>query len=137
MASVLRLLQGAIRAEWPVRLARPLIGKFNPFLSEFRADPYPHYHALRRTHPVYFSPSLRGWILSRYSDVAAVLQDPRFSVDRRQATMFQRLNLLGALRPEFREAVTSNLLMLDPPDHSRLRRLVSKAFTPRMIEQLR
>jgi pimeloyl-[acyl-carrier protein] synthase len=137
MASVLRVLQTAIRAEWPVRLAGPLVGKFNPFLSEFRADPYPHYAALRRNNPVYFSPSLRGWILSRYRDIAAVLQDQRFSADRRQATMFQRLNLLGALDPEFATAVTSALLMVDPPDHTRLRRLVSKAFTPRMVEQLR
>ena len=134
---MLRLIQNLIRREWPVRLLSPLIGKFNPFLPEHAADPYPGYHRLRASDPVYFSPALRGWILTRHTDVVAVLSDPRFSVDRRQSTVFRRLNAFGSLAPEFAEAITRNLLMLDPPDHTRLRRLVSRAFTPRMVERLR
>jgi cytochrome P450 len=134
---MLRLIQRAIRMEWPLRIANPLFGKFNPFLPEFRADPYPFYAALRASEPVYFSRPLQGWLLTRYADVVAVLQDARFSVDRRQATMFQRLNLLGGLEPQFAAVVSRTLLMLDPPDHARLRKLVSQAFTPRRVEQMR
>jgi pimeloyl-[acyl-carrier protein] synthase len=134
---MLRLLQWLIRQEWAVRLLNPLIGKFNPFLPEFRADPYPFYRALRASNPVYFSPALRGWILTRYADIAAVLHDPRFSVNRQQSKVFQRLRLLESLPPDLSVAVTRNLLMLDPPDHTRLRRLVNKAFTPRRVETLR
>jgi cytochrome P450 len=134
---MLRLIQRAIQLEWPVRILKPVLGAFNPFLPEFRMDPYAAYHALRSSEPVYFSPMLRGWVLTRYADIAAVLQDPRFSTDRQQANIFRSLGLLRSLQPDFSLAITRNLLMLDPPDHTRLRRLVSKAFTPRVIEGLR
>src|SRR5215470_5785278 len=115
---VLRTLQTLIRLEWPVRLLSPLIGKYNPFLPEHAADPYPGYHRLRTSDPVYFSPALRGWVLTRHADVAAIFHDPRFSTDRTQATAFRRLNLFGALAPEFGAALMRNMLMLDPPDHT-------------------
>jgi hypothetical protein len=134
---MLRIVQSLIRMEWPVRVLNPLIGKFNPFLPEFRRDPYPFYRKLQTEHPVYFSPALRGWILSRYSDIVEVLQDSRFSVDRRQSNLFRRLQPFASLRPDFTEAITRALLMVDPPDHTRLRRLVNKAFTPRVVENLR
>lgn len=134
---MLRLIQSLIRLEWPVRLLNPVIGKFNPFLPEFRLDPYPFYRTLQSSHPVYFSPALRGWILSRYSDVVGVLQDSRFSVNRQESNLFRRLQPFASLRPDFAEAITRSLLMVDPPDHTRLRRLVNKAFTPRMVENLR
>jgi pimeloyl-[acyl-carrier protein] synthase len=134
---MLRFMQWLIRQEWPVRLLSPLIGRFNPFLPEFRADPYPFYQSLRARAPVYFSPILRGWILTRYADIAAVLHDPRFSVNRQQSKLFQRLRIFESLSPDFAAAITGNLLMLDPPDHTRLRRLVIKAFTPRRVEALR
>lgn len=134
---MLRVMQKLIQLEWPVRLASPFIGKFNPFLREFRANPYPRYRALRETAPVYFSPAFRGWILTRYADIVRVLQDPRCGVDRTQSKMFQKLDLFGALSPEFGATVRTTLLMQDPPNHTRLRRLVNKAFTPRVVEQLR
>jgi cytochrome P450 len=134
---MLRLVQSLIRMEWPVRLLNPVIGKFNPFLPEFRRDPYPFYRALQAKHPVYFSPVLRGWILSRHADVVEVLQDSRFSVSRQHSNIFQRLQPFASLRPDFTEAITRSLLMVDPPDHTRLRRLVNKAFTPRVVENLR
>ncbi len=134
---MLRLLQKLIQLEWPVRLVSPLLGKFNPFLREYRENPYPRYHRLRQTAPVYFSPAFRGWFLSRYADIARVLQDPRFSVDRTQSKMFQKLDLFNALSPDFSAVVFATLLMQDPPNHTRLRRLVNKAFTPRVVEQQR
>lgn len=134
---MLRFLQLLIRLEWPLRLLRPLLGKFNPFLPEFRNDPYPYYHTLRASDPVYFSPFLRGWVLTRYRDIVGVLQDGRFSVNRQQSKVFQRLRLFEALDGDFAQGLLRNLLMLDPPDHTRLRRLVNKAFTPRRVEALR
>lgn len=134
---MLKLIQKLIRMEWPVRLAAPLFGKFNPFLPEFRRDPYPAYARLRREAPVYHSRPLGGWILTRHRDIVAVLTDPRFSVDRRQSKLFKKFNPLESLPPAFAEAIFRNLLMLDAPDHTRLRKLVVKAFTPRMVERLR
>lgn len=133
----MRVAQWAIRSEWPVRMLKPVMGRFNPFLPDFRRDPYAQYAALRRDAPVYFSPMLRGWILSRHRDVAAVLHDPRFSVDRSQSDLFRRFQPFAGQPADFATAIQRNLLMLDPPDHTRLRRLVNKAFTPRMVERLR
>jgi cytochrome P450 len=136
-ADVLRLIQGVLQREWAVRLLAPAIGKFNPFLGEFRADPYPFYASLRAHHPIYFSPSLRGWILTRHADIAAVFQDARFAADRTQSNLFRRLKPFRGIRPDFTAAITTSLLMIDPPRHTRLRRLVNKAFTPRVVENLR
>jgi cytochrome P450 len=135
--SALALAQTLIRRTWFVRGISPFIGRFNPFLPEFRADPYPAYRRLQRETPVYRSRIVGGWILSRHRDIAAVLQDPRFSVERVRSKLFQRLQPFRGLRPEFAEAITRNLLMLDPPDHTRLRRLVGRAFTPRIVSGLR
>ena len=136
--STLRVFQTLIRWEWPIRLARPFLGSFNPFLPEFRVDPYPFYRRLQAEHRVYVSRMLGNVsILSRYDDVVAVLGDPRFSVDRAQAKIFQRMQPFRGLSPDFVAAIHSALLMIDPPAHTRLRRLVNKAFTPRVVEGLR
>ncbi len=134
---LLPLAQRLLERPWFVRAIDPLFGRFNPFLPAYRVDPYPFYDRLRREAPVYFSPVLRGWVLSRHADIVAVLQDARFSVERGRSNLFQRLQPLRDLSPAFAEAITRNLLMLDPPDHTRLRRLVNKAFTPRMVDGLR
>jgi len=136
-APMLKLIQRLIRMEWPVRLAAPLFGKFNPFLPEFRRDPYPTYARLRREAPVYRSRPLGGFILTRHRDIVAILGDPRSSVDRNQSEIFRKYNPFTRMRPEFAEAITRSLLMLDAPDHTRLRKLVVKAFTPRTVERLR
>ena len=104
---------------------------YNPFDPNFRIDPYAVYRRLLAEAPVYQSP-LGGAVLSRYADCEAVLKDHRrWSSDIREAEYagFEPdLNLLGEARP---------FLFLDPPDHTRLRGLVSKAFTPRVVEGLR
>jgi cytochrome P450 len=98
---------------------------------EFLANPYPVYRRLRIETPVH-STALGLWVLTRYDDVALVLRDPRFSregfevayaaVDRASAESSRRQPLM---------------LYRDPPDHTRLRAVVSRAFTPRTIETLR
>jgi cytochrome P450 len=134
--SMLRTAQRLIEKPWVVRAINPIMGKLNPFLPEYRVDPYPFYTRLRREAPVYFSPVLRGYILTRHADVTTLLEDKRFSTERQHSTLFKRLKPFQNLDPEFAATLTSTLLMVDPPRHTRLRRLVNKAFTPRMVTRL-
>jgi len=104
---------------------------FNPRLPEFHANPYPFYHALREKDPVHQSP-LGFWVLTRYDDVVTSLRDPRYGRDG-----FAPL-IEAVYGPETAEGnLPRSMLMRDPPDHTRLRSLVNKAFTPRVIEGMR
>jgi cytochrome P450 len=103
---------------------------FNPMDPEFLADPYPTYHRLRAEDPVHQSP-LGFWVLTRYDDVAAVLRDPRCVKEPLAALVAARFGV--AVPP----GVGLSMLDRDPPDHTRLRSLVSKAFTPRVVDGLR
>jgi pimeloyl-[acyl-carrier protein] synthase len=98
----------------------------HPLLVQFREDPYPLYRYLLAAAPVQWSDVLGAWTLARYADVVEVLTDPRYSADRTS----------NSAPPEGYQFAKS-MLVSDPPDHTRLRALVQKAFTPRMIEQLR
>jgi len=102
---------------------------FNPMDPEFVADPYPTYHRLRAEDPVHHSP-LGFWVLTRYEDVVAALRDPRLVKEPIAAFVAARF---GAAMP----AMGLSMLDRDPPDHTRLRGLVNKAFTPRVVEALR
>ena len=103
--------------------------RFNPMDPEFVADPYPMYHRLRAADPVHQSP-LGFWVLTRYDDVVLALRDPRLAKEAIPAFVAARFGLT---------VVGAGLSMLDrdPPDHTRLRSLVNKAFTPRVVEILR
>src|SRR5262245_39954630 len=107
----------------------------NPLSPEFQADPYPAYHALRAFDPVHYldlpGPDLPGgWVPSRDADGGAGLRDERFSARKTEM-----------LHPEpggpLEQIIRRGLRVIDPPDHARIRTLVTKAFTPRVIEQLR
>ncbi|MBA9005544.1 cytochrome P450 [Thermomonospora cellulosilytica] len=101
---------------------------FNPFDPAYRADPYPYYHRLRERAPIYRNP-LGHWLLSRYRDCTAVLRDDRFghgSPDLLRENTFRK-PVEGRARP---------FILLDPPEHTRLRSLVNKAFTPRTVRRL-
>jgi len=113
---------------------------FDPFDPAFRADPYPAYARLREHDPVHVSPF--GFVvLTRYDDVVRTLRGNEFSRDvqsnsvsddsaraRRRERLQRRIEAGEAAK---------NILGLDPPDHTRLRRLVSLAFTPSSIQRLR
>jgi hypothetical protein len=101
--------------------------QFNPLLPAVIEDPYPLYQRLRAEDPVHQNPA-GMWVLSRYDDVALALRDPRFG--RRG---FQELIALRFVGP----GLGRSMLLQDPPDHTRLRALVSRAFTSRAIEGLR
>jgi pimeloyl-[acyl-carrier protein] synthase len=103
--------------------------RFDPMDPEFIEDPYPTYHRLRREDPVFQSP-LGFWVLTRYEDVVAALRDPRLAKQAIASVVAARF---GTPVP----AVGLSMLDRDPPDHTRLRGLVSKAFTPRVVEGLR
>ena len=106
--------------------------------SEFKAEPYAHWMLLRDLAPVH-SVHLRNgslaWLVSRYDDAVAVLGNPQFVKDPLKAKGDGGSKppwLPGPLR-----ALSRNMLDLDEPDHRRLRNLVQKAFTPRVVEEMR
>jgi cytochrome P450 len=110
--------------------------EYDPRRPEHMADPFPIFAALRERDPVHWSPILGGWVLTRYADVRPVLHDRRFSADR--ITPFR-----DHLEPDRRAGVAELLGMLgrwavfnDPPEHTRRRALLNKAFTPRTVEAL-
>jgi cytochrome P450 len=105
----------------------------------FKANPYPFYAHLRAEAPVWRTtpPDMRvAWLVARYEDVARVLRDDTFAKDRLNAMDPQQLTKTPWV-PGFLKPLERNMLDLDDPDHARLRALVSKAFTPRLIERLR
>jgi pimeloyl-[acyl-carrier protein] synthase len=102
---------------------------FNPMDPGFLSDPYPTYDRLRAEDPVHHSP-LGFWVLTRYDDVVSVLRDPRFAKEAIASFVAARF---GVPTP----GMGLSMLDRDPPDHTRLRGLVSKAFTPRVVERLR
>ncbi len=95
--------------------------RFNPLHPRVQADPYPTYHLMQERDPVHWHNGLGLWFVSRHADVAAVLRDGRLS-----SAEALRTRELG-----------ESLLFTDPPDHTRLRALVNRAFTPRVVEDLR
>ncbi|WP_371587033.1 cytochrome P450 family protein [Streptomyces virginiae] len=103
----------------------------------FLADPFPLYRQLREDGPVRHvvaAGGLEAWLVTRYEDGLAALSDSRLSSDVRDASDGR---LLAQLPDTESDSMLSNMLRSDPPDHTRLRRLVSKAFTARRVAQMR
>jgi cytochrome P450 PksS len=106
---------------------------------QFKANPFPFYARLRAEAPVHrmtLPTREDAWLVTRYDDVVRVLKDERFAKDTDNALTPEQ----AARQPWFRtmfKPLKRNMLDLDPPDHTRLRALVSKTFTPRLIEQMR
>ena len=120
------LIRAALAWEWLESGAT-----FNPLSKQARRNPYPMYERLRSKDPVHRSRLANGWVLTRYADIKAVLSDHRrFSNDDRKARR-------GPLLSGSRVSETPSIVGLDPPEHTRLRRLVGKAFTPNAVERYR
>ena len=115
---------------------------FDPFEPGFFEDPYPLYRRMREADPVHRSP-LGPWILFGHGDGNRLLRDASLSVDVRKAIAVnpqqrrRRDELLDELFPGRVPREDTSILNIDPPDHTRLRRLVAKVFTPRRVEDLR
>lgn len=102
--------------------------------AEFRRDPYSTLARLRERGPVahvILPNGQRGWVVTRFDDVIALLKDVRFAKDRRNAGLKQDW------MPRSVRAVAENMLDLDPPQHTRLRALVQRAFTPGRVAMIR
>jgi cytochrome P450 len=107
----------------------------NPFEAGFFDDPYRQYARLREEAPVHRSP-VGPWTLSRYDDVSRLLRDPTLSVVDANASADPGQAVFEQAGVERQRRGRRAILNLDPPDHTRIRRLVSKAFTPGRIEAL-
>jgi len=103
-------------------------------------DPYPYYGWLRDNEPVHYEPDLDLWLVTRYDDVAAVVHDPTtFSSERGMGRFFREgLRRGGSEGATLADALVGIrvLIATDPPDHTRLRRIVNRAFTPKAITAL-
>jgi cytochrome P450 len=109
---------------------------FNPFEPGFSEDPYPQYAQLCAENPVQRTP-LGLWALFRYDDAVGLLRDPSLSVeDRSVIGTNPRAELREQILGDRPQRGTHQILNLDPPDHTRLRKLVQQVFTPRVVEQL-
>lgn len=118
-------------------LATPEDLFFNPLDPSFRIDPYPTYERLRIEAPRHFA-SFGVWVLSKYADCVKVLHDPHTSSDERNSELYQEfIKQEGMAQYAEAREVMKPFLFMDPPDHTRLRGLVTKAFTPRVVDSLR
>ena len=106
---------------------------FDPRDPAFRADPYPTYERIRQATPVLATP-IGMIVLSRHADCVRLLHHPTTSTDQRNSTLYQAF--VQSMDVDPFEGREPSFLFLDPPDHTRLRGLVSHAFTPRRVRDL-
>jgi len=107
---------------------------FNPLSPEFIRNPYPHYQRMRATDPVHLTQH-GMYVASRHADITVVLRDKRFGKEYVERTK-RRYGPNVMDEPVFRNFALT-MLQQDPPDHTRLRGLVVKAFTARRVEDMR
>jgi len=110
---------------------------YNLLSTAVRQNPYPVYDEMREKDPVHFSELAQAWFLTRYADVAEILSDRRFSVEGALEKSNKRMGVKWDENSPFMHASSMWMLMIDPPDHTRLRGLINRAFTPRAVEQMR
>jgi len=108
---------------------------FDPFAPGFDAWPYDQYARLREADPVHWSELLCGWLITRFDDVSAVLRDRTMSSDLNQAKPSMVVDMLRARSQRHEGANT--VVLLDDPEHARIRRLIQAPFTVRNIERIR
>ncbi len=116
-----------------------LIARFDPADPDFIADPYPVLNAIREATPGFRNPMNGQWTITRFADVQETLRDRRLG---RNYTHRYTHEQFGQSEPDprwaaFQQHEAWSLLCLEPPDHTRIRRLVAKVFTPRAVASLR
>ncbi len=114
--------------------------EFDPLSPEFQSNPYAYYHALQEAAPVFYWERWNTWFLSRYDDCVAGLRDARMM--RESTNVFPPEVIAGWPKPPEQQRPLIDMqrhwmLVRDAPTHTRLRGLVHKAFTPRMVERMR
>lgn len=115
---------------------------FNPFEPGYAADPYPHYRQQRESEPVQHLP-IGPWIVFEHAECTRLLRDTSLSVDARKARAVDpeqetvRQRIIAEVAPDSEVREDHSILNIDPPDHTRLRKLVSSVFTPKRVAELR
>lgn len=109
---------------------------YNPFLPEFRRDPYPIYAEIRARDPVHRFQAFKGeqWLLTRYRDVRQLLADPRFAVDDLPEQLAGKAAATHTRLDDLLASIKHWLFFRNPPDHSAVRRLFSREFSPAGVE---
>jgi cytochrome P450 len=102
-----------------------LIMELNPFDHRFQSDPYPTYEWLREHAPVYHNERLDFWALARFDDVLAALHDTRTYTSTQ-----------GVALEDDGQGASKSMIHMDPPDHTQMRKLIARRFTPRRIADL-
>ncbi|MBM7845168.1 cytochrome P450 family protein [Herpetosiphon giganteus] len=118
---------------------KPIPAIINLTDRQFKADPFTVYARLRRDQPVAKARlgSLQTWIVTRYADVVEILKNDRLFVKNYKNAQSLEQQRKRPWMPKLFEALESNMLDQDSPDHGRLRALVHKAFTPQRVEEMR
>jgi cytochrome P450 len=122
-----------------VTVAKPRVLGFHPGDPRFIADPYPALSVLREATPIAYDESLRRWFVTRHADVRACLRDRRLGRNFRHLGSEKEFHAepLDPRFPDFWASERWSLLWLEPPEHTRIRKLVAAAFTPRAVESMR
>src|ERR671936_396764 len=112
---------------------------FDPSDPGFLEDPYPVLNRLRETAPVFYDESRERWFVTRHEDVRCCLRDKRLGRNFRHVLSAEEIGVppLDPRWGAFWDLERWSLLWLEPPDHTRIRKLVAAAFTPRSVEALR
>jgi cytochrome P450 len=113
--------------------------RFDPTEPSFLADPYTRLAELREQAPIFYEEELRRWFVTRHADVRACLRDRRLGRNFRHVGTDEEFGAepLDPRRQAFWDTERWSLLWLEPPEHTRIRKLVAAAFTPRSVEALR
>ena len=121
--------------ETPAHPEIPL--EFNPLQQNFRQNPYPIYRQFREADPVHWSALSGFWVCTRYDDIVTILRHSKASANPRDWELFDDyVEALGGTGTAY-DMQSRWMLLKNPPDHTRLRKLVTKAFTPRVVENMR
>ena len=112
--------------------------QFNPFNAEFKANPYPYYDYLRTHDPIHWG-MLGGWVITRYADAKAILKDPRFDEAPMPDSFRKKSQYLAKKERDLEALILASqhwLFFLNPPDHTRMRGLVAKAFKGQSLQKM-
>jgi cytochrome P450 len=120
-------------------MLRDALAGFTPQEIGFIADPYPAYDELRRAGRIHYDERTDHWLIPRHADVNALLRDRRFGRTYLHVSTHEEMGRRAEpdQQEPFWHLIRNGMLDREPPDHTRLRGLVSKAFTPRRVEELR
>ena len=110
---------------------------FDPAVAAFRVAPYPIFARLRTENPVHWSDAVRGFVVTRYADVQRAMRDPALSADRISPFYIAQSAATRSAVETLVRYLGRWLVFRDPPDHTRLRSLIARAFTPKALAAIR